>query len=46
VIPSLLEIWRKFGLAPPVDVLVLAGVFTGIVFFAQSIARWFDDGNP
>jgi hypothetical protein len=46
VIPSLLEISRRFGLTPPLAVLVLAVMLTGIVFFAQSIARWFDDRNP
>lgn len=46
MIPSLLEMARGFGLAPAVAVLVLASLLTGVVFFAQSFASWFDDRNP
>ena len=46
MIPNLLDIARRFGLAPAVAVFVLASLLTGIVFFAQAIATWFDDRNP
>ncbi len=45
MIPNLWEIAQKFGLSPAFAALLLAGVLTGIVLFAQSIARWFDDHN-
>jgi len=43
VIPALWEILRTFGLAPAVGALILAALLTGTVYFAQSIAGWFDD---
>ena len=45
MIPGLLEIMRTFGLAPAVAALILAALLTGTVYFAQSIAGWFDDRN-
>ena len=46
MIPNLLELWRRVSLAPVFAALMLAGLLTSIVFFAQSIAAWFDDRNP
>jgi hypothetical protein len=46
VIPNLWELSHGFGLAPAFTALVLAGLVTGTVFFAQSIAGWFEDRNP
>jgi len=43
VIPALSEIFRTFGLAPALGALILAALITGTVYFAQSIAGWFDD---
>lgn len=45
MIPNLLETARELRLNPSVVALVIAGALTAIVLFAQSIARWFDDGN-
>jgi hypothetical protein len=45
VIPSLLDAARELGMNPHLLVLVMAGVLTGFVLFAQSIARWFEDRN-
>jgi len=45
VIPNPVEIAHRLGFSPLFAALFLAGVLTGIVFFVQSIASWFDDRN-
>jgi hypothetical protein len=43
VIPNLQEIARHFGVNSSFVVLGAAAALTAFVFFAQSIALWFDD---
>lgn len=43
MIPNLQEIARHFGVNPSFVGLAVAGVLTGFVLLAQSIAHWFDD---
>jgi hypothetical protein len=43
VTPSLQEMARQLGFSQSLVALVLAGVLTGLVLMAQSIALWFDD---
>ena len=46
MIPALTDLAAKLGVNAALVVLAFAGLLTGIVLLAQSVARWFEDQNP
>ena len=44
--PNLAELAEKLGLASVLVPLVLAALFTALVFLVPSVAQWFDERNP
>jgi hypothetical protein len=46
MIPNLLEILERLGVARELGAAVFAVFLTAIVLLAPSVARWFDKRNP
>ena len=46
MIPSLVEILERLGVARELTAAVCAALLTAIVLLAPSVARWFDKRNP
>jgi hypothetical protein len=46
MIPSLVEILERLGVARELIAAVSAALLTAIVLLAPSVARWFDKRNP
>jgi hypothetical protein len=46
VIPSLVEILERLGVARELTAAVFAALLTALVLLAPSVARWFDKRNP
>jgi len=46
VIPGLVEILERLGVARELSAAVFAVFFTAIVLLAPSVSRWFDKRNP
>jgi hypothetical protein len=46
VIPNLVEILERLGVAPELIAAVFAAFLAAIVLLAPSVARWFDKRNP
>ena len=46
MIPNLAEVAVRLSVSPAVVPLAFAALFTAIVLFVQSFARWFEERNP
>jgi hypothetical protein len=46
MIPNLLEILERLGVARELSAVVFAVFLAAIVLLAPSVARWFDKRNP
>jgi hypothetical protein len=46
VIPGLVEILERLGLARELISAVFAALLTALVLLAPSVVRWFDKRNP
>jgi hypothetical protein len=46
VIQNFTELTERLGINAVFVPLVVAAVLTATIFFAQSVARWFEDRNP
>jgi hypothetical protein len=46
VIPSLVEILERLGVARELVAAVFAALLTALVLLAPSVVRWFDKRNP